>query len=170
MSVVDKYGTGQDPYCYEGTDILINNFDIHDEETLQEAEREFTTAALNDIEFSPPPYDLNYLQELHSLLFSHIYSWAGEIRTIDISKKDTRFCISSRIEPEANKIFQGFEAADFFENEDYESFIVKISELYVRDKTFRSIWKVTWSFFAHLFLSTRRIISSPNLKRLLAGL
>lgn len=130
MTVVDKYGTGQDPYCYEGTDVLINNFDIFDEETLQEAEREFTTAALNDIEFSHPPYDLDYLLELHSLLFSHIYSWAGEIRNIDISKKDTRFCISSRIEPEANKIFKRLEVDNFFENEDYESFIVKISELY----------------------------------------
>ena len=128
--MVDKYGTGQDPYCYKGTDILINNFDIRDEETLQEAEREFTTAALNNIEFLPPPYDLSYLQDLHSLLFSHIYSWAGEIRTIDISKQDTRFCTSTRIEPEANKIFHYLEAENYFENEDHDSFIMKIAELY----------------------------------------
>ena len=40
--MVDKYGTGQDPYCYARTDILKNNFNIINEHILQEAEREIT--------------------------------------------------------------------------------------------------------------------------------
>jgi cell filamentation protein len=41
--MVDKYGTGQDPYCYPGTYVLINKFNIQDQIILQEAEREITT-------------------------------------------------------------------------------------------------------------------------------
>ena len=126
----DKYGTGQDPYCYPGTDILINKFDIQDKVVLNEAEREITTAALNGISFSLPPYDLAYLKKLHRLLFSPIYDWAGKIRSIDISKGDTRFCTRSRIEPEANKIFSSLGNKKYFENSSPNALIGQMAALY----------------------------------------
>jgi len=52
MLTLDKYGTGQDPYCYRNTKVLINKFGIKDEKILLEAEREITTVALKDILFS----------------------------------------------------------------------------------------------------------------------
>lgn len=39
----DKYGAGQDPYCYPDSDVLVNKLNIRDEETLVAAEIEFTT-------------------------------------------------------------------------------------------------------------------------------
>ena len=36
----DKYGTGSDPYCYPGSDTLINTLDIRDDIWLEEAERD----------------------------------------------------------------------------------------------------------------------------------
>lgn len=125
-----KYGAGQDPYCYPGTKILINKFNIKDESTLQEAEREITTIALRGISFSPPPYDLNYLKEIHRLLFSHIYDWAGEVRSIDISKEETRFCTSSRIEPEANKILNSLRDKEYLVNTSKAELITQMAELY----------------------------------------
>ena len=41
----DKYGVDQDPYCYPGTNTLINLFDIQDEATLERAERKLTEFA-----------------------------------------------------------------------------------------------------------------------------
>ena len=38
----DKYGTGQDPYCYPNSDILINSLNIQDEALLEEAERDIS--------------------------------------------------------------------------------------------------------------------------------
>ena len=52
-----------------------------------------------------PPYDLNYFARIHRALFSDLYPWAGQLRTIDISKGDTRFCFCQRIEIEAHKLF-----------------------------------------------------------------
>ena len=88
----DKYGAGADPYCYPNTDILINALDIHDDIWLEEAERDISALCANTIEFAPPPYDLNYLALIHKALFSDLYPWAGKLRTIDISKGETRFC------------------------------------------------------------------------------
>ncbi len=128
--MADKYGTGQDPYCYPGTDVFINKFNIQEKIILQKAEREITIVALNDISFFPPPYNLNCLKKLHRLLFFRIYDWAGEIRSIDISKKDTRFCTSSRIEPEANKIFNSLKNNKYFENSSHNELIKQMAELY----------------------------------------
>ena len=114
--MVDKYGVGQDPYCYPNTKVLINKFGIKDAKILQEAEREITTVALKDICFASPPYNLNYLRNIHYILFSNIYDWAGQLRTVDIAKQETLFCTCSRIEPEANKIFRSLEKKDFIKN------------------------------------------------------
>ena len=128
--MVDKYGTGQDPYCYKGTTTLINRFGIKEEGILNEAEREITTVALNSITFSLPPYDLEYYKKIHFTLFSSLYEWAGEIRTIDISKQDTRFCTYTRIEDEADKIFNSLKNKKFYTNETFESFVSNLAELY----------------------------------------
>ncbi len=105
----DKYGIGHDKYCYQGTDVLINNLNIHDADELSEAEIAFTTARylnyqseikeLNQLNFS-------HLKQLHFYLFQDLYPWAGKVRDIDISKGNTRFCTAARIEPEAIKLFQ----------------------------------------------------------------
>lgn len=65
----DKYGTGQDPYCYPNSDVLINTLNIQDDLLLEEAERDISTLCANDIEFALPPYDLNYLSAIHKALF-----------------------------------------------------------------------------------------------------
>lgn len=103
--MVDKYGTGDDPACYPGTSLLRNLLNIEDEDLLEEAEREISSITASEIEFSPPSYDLAYLQEIHRTLFADIYRWAGAIRSVDISKDETRFSSVIRVVPEAEKFF-----------------------------------------------------------------
>lgn len=67
--MLDKYGVGNDSYCYKNSDVLINLFDIRDGELLHEAEREISNVNADTIEFSPPPYDLDYLRLIHRVLF-----------------------------------------------------------------------------------------------------
>lgn len=104
----DKYGIGQDSYCYPGTDILINVLNIQDIELLEEAEIAFTTARYLSYQSELSllsQFDFSHLKFLHFYLFQDLYVWAGKVRDIDISKGNTRFCTFSRIEPEAIKLF-----------------------------------------------------------------
>jgi cell filamentation protein len=125
---LDKYGVGQDAYCYPGTGVLRNRLGIQDDEQLLRAERDFSELAASQIEFSLPPYDLAYLTRLHQSLFRDIYEWAGEIRTLDISKGDTRFCNVNRIDPEATKIFSCMARMDWFEGYDRDALITAVAE------------------------------------------
>ena len=128
--MVDKYGTGQDPYCYPGTTVLRNRLGLLDDKALNEAERALSEIAASEIEFAPPPYDLPALQRIHHQLFGDLYDWAGELRTLDIAKGDTHFCVESRVEPEANKIFATLAGADWFEGLERGELISAAAELY----------------------------------------
>ncbi|WP_310195573.1 putative adenosine monophosphate-protein transferase Fic [Pseudomonas hunanensis] len=126
--MLDKYGVGQDAYCYPGTSILKNLLGIENDEQLFIAERDFSELAASQIDFCLPPYDLGYLQRLHRLLFQDVYDWAGEIRTLDISKGDTRFCTVTRIEPESVKILAAMEVEGWFEGYDRAALISAVAE------------------------------------------
>jgi cell filamentation protein, protein adenylyltransferase len=126
----DKYGTGQDPYCLDNSDVLINSLGISDAGELADAEQQLTELAALDIEFCPPPYDLNYLCQIHRALFGDIFDWAGKVRSIDLSKGDTRFCHCHRIEIEANKQFTALAAANYFQGDTRDELITHVAELY----------------------------------------
>lgn len=126
----DKYGVGQDSYCYPGSTVLRNKLDIRDDVTLSEVERQLSAIAADNVDFSLPPYSLAYLQNIHRTLFSDLYEWAGELRTVGISKQNTRFCQPEYMAREAEKIFKRMAAADWFEGKGRADLIVAVAEAY----------------------------------------
>lgn len=128
--MMDKYGTGTDPYTYPNTSILKNKLNIHSQQELDTIEYQLTELAILDVEFQPSPYTFEYWCSLHKQLFNDVYTWAGEIRTIDISKGNTRFCNVSRIVIEAEKIFEKLKSEHYLVNNDRVSFINKLAEYY----------------------------------------
>jgi cell filamentation protein len=125
---LDKYGVGQDAYCYAGTSVLRNRLNIRDDDELAIAERDFSELAASQLEFRLPPYDLSFLKQIHALLFQDVYEWAGKLRTLDISKGGTRFCTVNRIEPESNRIFASMAQAQWFEGYEREVLIRAVAE------------------------------------------
>ncbi len=86
--------TETDPYCWPGTDCLQNKLDIYDPHQLAEVESRL--ASIREVQASrmiiPGNYALGHLQGFHQVLFSDVYSWAEQTRTVDISKPGARFC------------------------------------------------------------------------------
>lgn len=128
--MVDKYGTDQDPYCYPGTTVLRNRLGLTTDHALNDAERALSEIAASEIEFVPPPYDLPHLQRIHRQLFGDLYEWAGELRTLDISKGGTHFCHVTRVEPEANKIFRSLAQANWLEGLERGDLVVAAAEYF----------------------------------------
>ena len=128
---MDKYGElGDSLYCYSGTNILKNKLNIRDGKVLEQAELELSGLSSSLIEYAEPPYDLQYLQSIHAQLFGDLYEWAGQLRQIDISKGDTRFCTFSRIEIETNKLLNPLQQQNYFQSLELEEFIPKLADLY----------------------------------------
>ncbi len=103
----DKYGVLQDVYCYPASDVLVNLLNIRNTKELAEAEAALSLARYRNYQSALTSLEqltLAHLQHLHYQLFQDIYAWAGQLRTVDISKGTTRFCNCQRIEPEADKL------------------------------------------------------------------
>jgi len=71
-----------DPYCYPGTDVLINLENIRDQKTLSHFEAQAASASIARLAINPiqGPFDIRRLQETHRNIFGRVYPWAGEIR------------------------------------------------------------------------------------------
>ena len=92
-------------YCYPHTHILKNKLDIRDKDELFKVEQELSSARYFEIVKRPiaGDFSLQHLQAIHRYLFQDIYDWAGEIRTVDISK-GTIFCLTQFIEIKLKKV------------------------------------------------------------------
>jgi cell filamentation protein len=79
-----------DPYVYSGTRTLRNHLGITDPLVLYRVERKFVAERISE-GVPRGAFDLAHLQAIHRHLFQDIYEWAGEIRTIEISKGAQQF-------------------------------------------------------------------------------
>ena len=154
---MDKYDAANDHYCYQGTSVLKNKLNIHDEHKLELAERDITNQTINNVIYQSPPYDLEDFKSIHSTLFSNLYDWAGQIRDVSISKGGTVFCIYSRIEPEANKLFESLAIDNYLSGLSRLNFSRKLAEYYCEFNMIHPFregnGRVQRVFFEHLALS-----------------
>ncbi len=92
MSNSYKYIDEKSIYIDPKTGVLRNLLGVEDEETLNFVESAIVTKKLK--EFYENPIVISGVETLlliHKLLFEEIYSWAGEVRTIEISKNGEQF-------------------------------------------------------------------------------
>ena len=76
-----------DLYVYKGTSVLIDYLNIKDEQQLSRAESDFAIIAIEKLKKSNFSFDSIYdCLTIHKELFSRLYSWAGQSRTINIYK------------------------------------------------------------------------------------
>ena len=104
-------------YCYPGTEVLINNFDLRDPKILSQYETMYTGARLIDLQKKPIPgkFDLSHLTAIHKYIFQDIYPWAGELRKVNISK-EILFCDTQFILPMINKVFDMLKKENYLKN------------------------------------------------------
>jgi cell filamentation protein len=77
-----------DPYVYPGTNVLRNLRDIRDPDILNEFEADATSRRIRQLGHKPAAgaLDTRHLQAIHHHIFQDVYSWAGEFRTVNISR------------------------------------------------------------------------------------
>ncbi|MGJ5178794.1 Fic/DOC family protein [Bradyrhizobium oligotrophicum] len=98
------YDAVADEYCYPGTTVLKNRLDIRDAEDLKAFEAEVSDARADE-EIPAGDLDFEHFKAVHRHLFQDVYDWAGEPRTVRISKGESTFCYPENIEREAKRLF-----------------------------------------------------------------
>lgn len=127
----DKYGTGGDTqYCHPGSDVLINKLGLSDEAALEAAEIKLSLARIEHFNPDFNNISLSALRDIHRFLFQDVYEWACELRSVDISKGSTRFANVSRVEPEAEKLFQQLAQENYLVGLPREQFVARLAHYY----------------------------------------
>jgi len=107
--------SSHDHYLDPASGVLKNRLGITDAATLEQAEA--ALVATRSYELSRTPlkgrFDLAHLQAIHRCLFSDLYEWAGELRTVDISKGGQRFAHHAHIARAAAPIFKRLAAEKY---------------------------------------------------------
>lgn len=103
----ELYAEGESQYCYPQSYVLKNKLNLRDYDILKEAETEFVTARLLELEIKPIAglFDKKHLYSIHKYLFQDIYDFAGKTRKEDISKGNTKFCVYLYIDDQLDELF-----------------------------------------------------------------
>lgn len=103
---MSKYA-GDDHYIDPVSGVLKNRLGIVDEALLEQIEAEYAALRSYDLSQNPlhAPWSITSLQTIHQRLFGDVYEWAGEFRTVDISKGSTRFANWKHIENSLERLF-----------------------------------------------------------------
>jgi cell filamentation protein len=112
------------PYVYPGTNVLKNLRDIRDPERLARFEADATIQRIDELKQNPAlaKFDTRHLQAIHHHIFQDVYEWAGEFRTVDISKGNDLFGLKQHIVLNLNKTFEGLKKERYLSGADLKRF------------------------------------------------
>ena len=106
-----------DPYLIPGMFVLRNKLGLTDFKELSTSEYEYAVVGAIELFKSERKFQISMRawRTIHKGLLHDVYDWAGEYRTIFISKENerglSRFCAPDRIEVEGTKALEGLKAA-----------------------------------------------------------
>ena len=104
-----------DPYLYDDLPVLRNLLNIKSSEALEQAEADITYLRLYDVDgaVADMPFGLPRLLVIHKHIFGDIYEWAGQTRTVPITKGErvlggdtVRYSSPDNIENDCNAVLK----------------------------------------------------------------
>ncbi|WP_339862139.1 Fic/DOC family protein [Thalassospira alkalitolerans] len=123
---MEKYSSNDD-YLDAKTGVMKNKLGFDNQADLEAFEGGLVAVRTSQLAEIPlenrdKTFDLPHMQRIHKHLFGDIYEWAGDLRTIDISKGTTRFANWTFIEREAEKLSIQLASENFLQGLDRKEF------------------------------------------------
>jgi cell filamentation protein len=99
-------------------DVPSNKFNLTSYADLQRRETPLVLRRLVELQHKPIPgnFDVTHLQAIHRYLFQDVYDWAGEIRSVTISKPDAMFPPPQHLKPSLDALFGELAAERFLKD------------------------------------------------------
>jgi cell filamentation protein len=121
-----------DPYVIPGSECLQNLLGLTDPNELRTVEARIIS--IRDVELArtvlPGEYNLAHLQAFHRHLFQDVYSWAGQLRTVDIAKDGLRFGNWKFVDEQVSAVLAKLEDDNWLASLPRETFVVKLAFYY----------------------------------------
>jgi len=112
-----------DPYTYPGTDVLCNIAGIRDWRRLADFEANSTFTRLVELQAKglKGKFDVAHLRAIHKYIFQDVFDWAGEFRTVNISKGGNFFGAASFVGPALEDVLQKLPRENYLRQLDAEN-------------------------------------------------
>lgn len=105
-----NYTAEDDPYCYPNTEVFRNLLNIKDAQALEKKEYRLTAQAQLELsenqQLAMQAISFDLWKFIHREVFKDVYPWAGEVRTVRLSKGNAPFAYPENIETVAAKTFR----------------------------------------------------------------
>jgi len=97
-----------DPYLYPGTKVLKNLRGLTDPDLLERFEARRTHRRIAELIDTPVAarFDVAHFKAIHRHIFQDVYEWAGQFRTVNISKGGHVFGLAAFLEPVVQQILE----------------------------------------------------------------
>lgn len=120
---------GSDTYVYPDTEVLRNKADLLDQAALDAFEADATAVRMVELVNQPlqGKFDLKHLCAMHRHLFQDVYDWAGEIRTVDISRGASRFANFNLIEAYLTGQLEGIAKENYLQDLAPDAFVFRLA-------------------------------------------
>jgi cell filamentation protein len=122
-------------YFYEDApEVLRNKYGLKNRSELNIRERNASDRRTEQLKLVhlPGNYDFKHLLRFHEKLFRDTYEWAGQPRTVDMSKAFQNFTLVSKMGLVAADIDRHVEHEKFFRGQDKEKFVGSFTLLFNR--------------------------------------
>lgn len=103
------YSVGKDPYLDKNTGVLRNLLGNMTTASLDETEADIASSEIAIIEqnkLQPANLDYAFYLSLHKQIFGAIYDWAGQLRTVEVSKGNTSFARVQYLQTNLQELFE----------------------------------------------------------------
>jgi cell filamentation protein len=127
MSFGSPYDAFEDPYCYQGSFILKNRFDLRDASQLEALEVEMFAARAEEL-LPAGAFDPTHYCALHQHLFQDVYEWAGQYRSVRIAKKGAVFCYPEHIAEQMDLLFATLNQVPFIGGASAQIFVQSVAQ------------------------------------------
>jgi cell filamentation protein len=113
-----------DPYLHPGTNVLKNLRGLTNLELLDRFEARRTHRRIAELIDTPVAgrFDVAHLKAIHRYIFQDVYHWAGECRTVNISKGGHLFGVAAFLEAALQQVLQKLAAENYLAGLDAAGF------------------------------------------------
>lgn len=120
---------GSDTYVYPDSEVLRNKADLRDQAALDAFEADASAVRMVELVNNPiqGKFDLAHLCAMHRHLFQDVYDWAGEIRTVDISRGASRFANFNLIDAYLTGQLEGIAKENFLQGLAPDAFVSRLA-------------------------------------------
>ena len=119
MPIKPYFSIKDDTYCYPDSYVLRNKLGITDHDKLVSAEGIITVIKMDELDKNPikGSFNTEHLRKIHQFIFEDLYDWAGEFRTVEISK-GIPFCYCTNIQSQLDSIFSQLKKENYLKDLD----------------------------------------------------